>query len=65
MVLDSISQATEMSVSIHADGINSNRRIAINVLVAVDTGPIFHHRVENVWDHVLMDNLSQCIQIIA
>ena len=63
--MGSISQVMEISVNIRAVIINTNRRTATNVLVAVVTAPMFHHRVENVWDHVLMDNLSQCTQIIA
>ena len=54
-----------MSVNIRAVIINSTKRTAKNVLITVDMAPISHHRVENVWDRVLMDNTLQCIQISA
>ena len=63
--MGSISQVMEISVSIHADGINSNRRIVISVLATVDTVLISRLQEESVSEHAHQANTSHSILIIA
>ena len=63
--MGSISQVMEISVSIHAVIINSNRRTATNVLEVVDMVLISQLQEESVWEHAHQANTSHSILIIA